>query len=148
MPANMDPFDTGNPEFGSPEMTEARAEANDAIEVGPAGAPVVADAFGGGDIPGDPVASFEEFGGPAGDFGALEGALGGDPAGAPIAPEIDVVDAAVGSALDAGTDQGGAPSADPGAAADPGAGAETFVDPATDPDAQDDPQDDGGAGVA
>ena len=62
-------------------------------------------------------------------------------------PEIDVVDAAVGSALDAGTDQGGAPSADPGAAADPGAGAETFVDPATDPDAQDDPQDDGGAGA-
>ena len=75
MPADMDPFDTGNPDFASPEMTEARAEANDAVEIGPEGSPVVADAFGCGVIAGNPVVSFEA--GSLGDLGSLGDALGG-----------------------------------------------------------------------
>ena len=78
MPADMDPFDTGNPDFASPEMTEARAEANDAVEIDGNGDPVIAADFGGGEIAGDPVDAFEgnHDHGPEGEGGDPGAAIG------------------------------------------------------------------------
>jgi hypothetical protein len=146
----MDAFDTGSPEFASPEMTEARAEVNDAavvnqeggIEVSPdmanpafdpapiapdmaAGTPEgAAEASGGGEIPG---------------MGAMDDAFGGQP---DTAAPADVADAALGAAMDSAMDQGGAPAGDTAAPMDDTAGAD-IVDPGMGDD-QGTPDDDGG----
>lgn len=58
---------------------------------------------------------------PPADMAALGDALGGNPADEPAPAEpADVADAAIGAAMDAATDQGGAPGADAGANADAG----------------------------
>ena len=131
-----DAFNTANDDFASPEATEARAEANDAVEVGPEGAPVIADAFGGGEIAGDPVAAVANEFEPAGDFGSLDSAFGDD---APVADVTegpgDTFDAALGGALDSAADQGAAPGADAGAAAQAGADADAALAGLDDADA-------------
>jgi hypothetical protein len=150
----MDPFDTGNPEFASPEMTEARAEVNDAAAVNGEGQIEVAPEMANADFdnPAMPVAPVMAAGTPDGaaemaggaesaGMGAMDAAMGGD---APVAPAMDInpADAALGAAMDSAMDQGGAPAGNgPGitqeALDDPG-----YVDPATDDDQGSD--DDGG----
>jgi hypothetical protein len=70
----MDAFDTASPEFASPEMTEARAEVNDAAVVNDEGQ--IAPAPGMPDMP--PVAPDMAAGTPE---GAAEAAGGGESAG-------------------------------------------------------------------
>jgi hypothetical protein len=125
----MDAFDTASPEFASPEMTEARAEVNDAAVVNDEGQ--IAPAPGMPDMP--PVAPDMAAGTPE---GAMEMSGGGESAGmgamedafAPDAAPAAAPDAA-GSAMDQAMDPG-APAPDPGTqpAMDETAGAD-IVDP-------------------
>jgi hypothetical protein len=155
-PVPMDPFDTGNPDFASPEMTEARAEVNDAAAVNGEGNIDVAPAYENNDFPsppgmpinpvmdaGTPEGAADMAGGDVGGTGAMDDAFGGQPdTAAPM--DINPADAALGAAMDSAMDQGGAPAGEPGitqeALDDPG-----YVDPAMDDD-QD--QDDGGNDIA
>jgi hypothetical protein len=115
-----DAFNTANEDFASPEATEARADANDAVEVGPEGGPVIADAFGGGDIAGNPVEGF-----PVADSSvSLDAALGGDTVEGFPDVLVDTFDTALGGALDGASDQGAAPGADAANAAQAGADAD------------------------
>jgi hypothetical protein len=154
MPPTPDAFDTANPDFGSPEMTEARAEVNDAaamndqgqIEVAPDMAnpahdmaPVAPDMSAG--TPAGAAEMSAAGGGEAGGMGAMDDVFAGQPdTAAPM--DINPADAALGAAMDSAMDQGGAPAGNgPGitqeAMDDPG-----FVDPGQDDDQSSD--DDGG----
>jgi hypothetical protein len=143
----MDPFDSSNPDFASPEMTAARAEVNDAAAVNGEGqievAPAMAnDNFDNPAMPvapvmaaGTPEGAMEMAGGDAGGMGAM-GDWAGAPEGAPGAPmDINPADAALGAAMDSAMDQGGAP----GSAAE--AHEAGFEDAAAFAAAQDDDQD-------
>jgi len=148
----MDAFDTASPEFASPEMTEARADVNDAAAVNNEGQIEVAPDMANPAHDMAPVAPNMAAGTPA---GAAEMSGGGESAGmgamgdafasgaATAAPmDINPADAALGSAMDSAMDQGGAPAGDgPGitqeALDDPG-----YADPGQDDDQS--PEDDGG----
>lgn len=143
----MDAFDTASPEFASPEMTEARAEVNDAAVVNDGGgievAPDMANpAFDPAPITPDLVAGTPEGamemsgGGESAGMGAMEGAFAPDAAPA-AAPD------AAGSAMDQAMDPGApAPGGDqPAPAMDETAGAD-IVDPGMGGDQT--PDDDGG----
>ena len=142
----MDAFDTASPEFASPEMTEARAEVNDAAVVNDEGqievAPDMANpAFDPAPIAPDMAAGTPEGaaemsgGGESAGMGAMEDAFAPDAAPA-AAPD------AAGSAMDQAMDPG-APAPDPGTqpAMDETAGAD-IVDPGMGGDQT--PDDDGG----
>jgi hypothetical protein len=141
----MDAFDTASPEFASPEMTEARAEVNDAAVVNDEGqievAPDMANpAFDPAPIAPDMAAGTPEGaaemsgGGESAGMGAMEGAF------APPADTAAPADDALGSAMDQAMDPGApAPGTQP--AMDETAGSD-IVDPSTQPDQT--PDDDGG----
>lgn len=146
----MDAFDTGSPEFASPEMTEARAEVNDAAVVNDEGgievAPDMANpAFDPAPIAPDMAAGTPEGamemsgGGESAGMGAMEGAFA-PPVADTVAP-ADAADAALGQAMDSAMDQGGAPAPGAQPAMDDTAGAD-IVDPGMDDDKGSD--DDGG----
>ena len=155
-PPPMDPFDTGNPNFASPEMTEARAEVNDAAAVDGEGHIACAPECANPDFPPPmpPVAPNMAAGTPEGaavppapgDFapgGAMDAAFGGPaPGAAPM--DINPTDAALGAAMDGAMDQGGVPAPDSAAANDPAAGMDAMDVPGMD----DDPQDEGGSDIA
>jgi hypothetical protein len=137
----MDAFDTASPEFASPEMTEARAEVNDAAVVNDEGQ--IAPAPGMPDMPpvapdmaaGTPEGAMEmSGGGESAGMGAMEGAF------APPADTAAPADDALGSAMDQAMDPGApAPGTQP--AMDETAGAD-IVDPGMGGDQA--PDDDGG----
>jgi hypothetical protein len=142
----MDAFDTASPEFASPEMTEARAEVNDAAVVNDEGgievAPDMANpAFDPAPIAPDMAAGTPEGamemsgGGESAGLGAMDDAFGGQPDTA--APADD----ALGSVMDSAMDQGGAPAPGTQPAMDETAGAD-IVDPGMGGDQT--PDDDGG----
>jgi hypothetical protein len=144
----MDAFDTGSPEFASPEMTEARAEVNDAAVVNQEGgievAPDMANpAFDPAPIAPDMAAGTPEGaaeasgGGESAGMGAMDDAFGGQPdTAAQAAP--DAAETAMDQAMvpDA-PELGGETTTD-----DPMAGG--IVDPADQPAGPDD--DDGSLG--
>jgi hypothetical protein len=145
----MDAFDTGNPAFASQEMTEARAEVNDAAAANGEGQIEVAPDMANPAFNPEPIAPNMDAGTPE---GAAEAAGGGEGVGvmdsafAPAAdagPAMDInpADAALGAAMDSAMDQGGAPAPDagPDPILDDGAG---IVDPGMDDDQG--PEDDGG----
>jgi hypothetical protein len=74
----MDAFDTASPEFASPEMTEARAEVNDAAVVNDEGQIEVAPDMANPANPVEPVAPDMAAGTPE---GAMEMSGGGESAG-------------------------------------------------------------------
>ena len=145
----MDAFDTASPEFASPEMTEARAEVNDAAEVNGEGQIEVAPDMANPANPVEPIAPDMAAGTAA---GAAEMSGGGESAGmgamgdafaapaADTAAPMDTADAALGQAMDSAMDQGGAPAGE-AAPMDDVAGA-NIVDPGMDDAPKDD--DDGG----
>jgi len=155
-PMGMDPFDSSNPDFASPEMTEARAEVNDAAVMNDEGGIEVAPAMANDDFPPPmpPVAPNMAAGTPEGaavppapgDFapgGAMDAAFGGPaPGAAPM--DINPADAALGAAMDSAMDQGGAPAPDTAAPMDDAAGMDGMDVPGMD----DDPQDDSGSDIA
>jgi hypothetical protein len=141
----MDAFDTASPEFASPEMTEARAEVNDAAEVNAEGQIEVAPDMANPANPVEPVAPDMAAGTAE---GAAEMSGGGESAGMgamdmasePAAPPVATLDpAAVIDQMPPPDDPAPAPGPEVAGMDDPNAG---IVDPA---DAPAGPDDDSGS---
>jgi len=151
----MDAFDTASPEFASPEMTEARAEVNDAAQVNDQGQIDVAPDMANPANPVEPIAPDMAAGTPEGaaeaagggesaGMGAMGDAFGGQPDTAAPGMDVNPADAALGQAMDSAMDQGGAPAGDGAAPMDDVAGAD-IVDPGMDDDQSS--EDDSGSGL-
>ena len=117
----MDAFDTGNPAFASQEMTEARAEVNDAAAANDQGQIEVAPDMANPAFDPAPIAPDMAAGTPEGAaegccrwwlwqcHGAMDAAFA-PAADAGPAMDINPADAALGAAMDSAMDQGGAPA--------------------------------------